>query len=680
MALRPDQVAVGQVELGDAGFPFGKAKNVSAPGAADGTPVVAEFWNDLWGLLQSLLKHPAYATDPDGNVDRVGSSQYLAAIEAIAAAIFTARAGELAGLNQNQVQALINTAVTALIDGAPANRNTLAELSDAIDALDAGGQLPSYAQATTEALFSRAGNLFWEIVNEVPDTPGEQSAIGHVLQVNGTGDRDYRWGALDIAAAVSAYLMANPPSGGGGGASVFFGVSTDIPDTADGDTYIHNGANAATASLPAASGAGEVDDGWTVTVSNQGVGILTIDPAGADTINGAATLDMGSSRTIRVRKVAASAWITIADTKDETGGTGVIADGSLGPIKTDATDGPKRKAWRARFGSVSLTAGANLPAAADANERDLHYFPQDVAAGGSLSWRDVLDADTVIDTAQAGDVGLYNARTGWIRIGNFIAGSPALRALITALTERVDANTELLARMSVFEHYEFNPGGIPGTDFPEFIALKCARKIVNKTVQSIAVSLGGQNVGNIVRNVNPVPPATDPAVPFNNGVSELSGGIVNCVLNVQARQNLKNSVGVANGSPQFIGANVTVTFTDGTVMSDLLHFGTNNNAYRGGDVDQTARDAAAAAQATADDATTPGEASEIANGRVSALRAIITNIASFDAAQNRFEDGDGDEVAIPDGADVYLTQAVYDAAVADAEFTPNANATFYTRA
>ena len=626
MAIRPTTRYSGNVIATDAAYPLGKAKNVTSQDDGTGTPLEAAWLNDLWGFLQALLAEAAI--DASGDPDTATASQYLQAIQAlINTAVGAVEASQ--GLNAEQVQQRINASISQLIDGAPQTLDTLNELAAALNdqanfgqaivtalaakaalnspdltgtptaptpnagddstkiattafvaaailAAGTGGgtTLPPYLQTETLGLFSRAGNLLWEVVNQVPDTPGEASAIGHVLQVYGENDQDYRWGPLNVASAVASavadYFRDNPQSG--------------------------------------------------------------------------------------------------------------IEDGSITPVKTDATDGPKRKAWRARFGSVSLTAGADLPAAADANERDLHYFPQDVAAGGTLAWRDVLDADTVINTAEAGDVGLYNARTGWIRIGNFIHGSPALRALITALTERVDANTELLARMSVFEHYEFNPGGIPGTDFPEFIALKCARKIVNKTVQSIAVSLGGQNVGNIVRNVNPVPPATDPAVPFNNGVSELSGGIVNCVLNVQARQNLKNSVGVANGSPQFIGANVTVTFTDGTVMSDLLHFGTNNNAYRGGDVDQTARDAAAAAQATADDATTPGEASEIANGRVSALRAIITNIASFDAAQNRFEDGDGDEVAIPDGADVYLTQAVYDAAVADAEFTPNANATFYTRA
>ena len=58
---------------------------------------------------------------------------------------------------------------------------------------------------------------------------------------------------------------------------------------------------------------------------------------------------------------------------------------------------------------------------------------------------------------------------------------------------------------------------------------------------------------------------------------------------------------------------------------------------------------------------------------------IISNIASYDAAQNRFEDSGGNEVTVPNGVIVTLTEAVYDAAVADAGFTPNPNAVFLAR-
>lgn len=58
---------------------------------------------------------------------------------------------------------------------------------------------------------------------------------------------------------------------------------------------------------------------------------------------------------------------------------------------------------------------------------------------------------------------------------------------------------------------------------------------------------------------------------------------------------------------------------------------------------------------------------------------IVSNIASFDAAQDRFEDARGNEVTVPDGSVVTLTQAVYDAAVAKVSFIPNPRAIFLTR-
>ena len=93
----------------------------------------------------------------------------------------------------------------------------------------------------------------------------------------------------------------------------------------------------------------------------------------------------------------------------------------------------------------------------------------------------------------------------------------------------------------------------------------------------------------------------------------------------------------------------------------------------------TAQAAAEAAQRTADTATTPAEATAIANERAAATPGpiiLISNIASYDAIQHRFEDADGDLVTVPDGAVVTLARSVYDAAIADTDFTPNVNALF----
>ena len=47
--------------------------------------------------------------------------------------------------------------------------------------------------STTQVWKSRNDAAFWEAVNEVPDTPGTSSSIGHVLTVTGEDDEDYAW-------------------------------------------------------------------------------------------------------------------------------------------------------------------------------------------------------------------------------------------------------------------------------------------------------------------------------------------------------------------------------------------------------------------------------------------------------------------------------------------------------
>ena len=393
-----------------------------------------------------------------------------------------------------------------------------------------------------------------------------------------------------------------------------------------------------------------------------------------------------------------------------------VADNSLVPAKAQADTAARKKAWRDRIESAHVALRSNtLPPVAEFSVgRDFVVMGRS-SANTQVGFRDITDPSTELTECNAGDV-MWLQASGWTRVGNIVEGSPALQARIVALETSSAAAAATLGRMSVFEHYEIDPGGIPGTDFPEFMALKCSRKLVDKTIQSIAVNLHGQNVGNVVRNTNPVPPATDPAAPFNRGLPEASGGIINLVLTAQARANLSDSVSVSAGSPQFVGVLVTVTFTDGTVGSDLLHFGTNNNAYPAADEGPTQSQVDARVQALR--ALVPNAATPVAQDRffftdenqpddplryvtfnnlkaalevltqaqvdaraaaVAGPSLIITNIASYDATQNRFEDSSGNEVAVPNGAIVTLTQAIYDAAVADSGFTPNANAIFLTR-
>jgi len=62
----------------DTSYPFGSAKNETSPGDLDGTPLEKAGFDDLYGLMQSLLV--AAGITPNGNPDTVLSPQYLASV------------------------------------------------------------------------------------------------------------------------------------------------------------------------------------------------------------------------------------------------------------------------------------------------------------------------------------------------------------------------------------------------------------------------------------------------------------------------------------------------------------------------------------------------------------------------------------------------------------------------
>ena len=82
MALRPDTAYPSQVNTTDpVGYPYGRAKNVAAIDDGTGTPLEEQWVSDLFGFEQALLS--AARLTPTNVPDKVGSSQYLDAIETI---------------------------------------------------------------------------------------------------------------------------------------------------------------------------------------------------------------------------------------------------------------------------------------------------------------------------------------------------------------------------------------------------------------------------------------------------------------------------------------------------------------------------------------------------------------------------------------------------------------------
>lgn len=81
MALIPSDRYPAQIDA-DADYPLGKARNAGSYQDGTGTPLEKDWLNDDWGFKQALLA--AAAITPSGDPDKVGASQYLEAMRAIA--------------------------------------------------------------------------------------------------------------------------------------------------------------------------------------------------------------------------------------------------------------------------------------------------------------------------------------------------------------------------------------------------------------------------------------------------------------------------------------------------------------------------------------------------------------------------------------------------------------------
>src|ERR1041384_5231371 len=91
MAFNPYAAYGSQVDTftDPAGYPWGKARNDAVPGDGLGTPLEKGWISDLFGFEQALLA--AAGITPSGTPDKVGASQYLAAILQLTQTISDAR-------------------------------------------------------------------------------------------------------------------------------------------------------------------------------------------------------------------------------------------------------------------------------------------------------------------------------------------------------------------------------------------------------------------------------------------------------------------------------------------------------------------------------------------------------------------------------------------------------------
>jgi hypothetical protein len=98
MAIKPSLKYMAQTDV-SAGWPHGKARNVSVPSDGTGTPLEKDWINDLWGWQQALLGSVGIL--PSNQPDRADASQYLEAIQTLIANGCAAVQASVAALSTN---------------------------------------------------------------------------------------------------------------------------------------------------------------------------------------------------------------------------------------------------------------------------------------------------------------------------------------------------------------------------------------------------------------------------------------------------------------------------------------------------------------------------------------------------------------------------------------------------
>lgn len=82
MAINPETQYPGKIAPSTPDYPYGAARNITVPGDGTGTPWEAALVNDLFGFQQALLSEAGLV--PTSSPEKVGASQYLDAINAVA--------------------------------------------------------------------------------------------------------------------------------------------------------------------------------------------------------------------------------------------------------------------------------------------------------------------------------------------------------------------------------------------------------------------------------------------------------------------------------------------------------------------------------------------------------------------------------------------------------------------
>jgi hypothetical protein len=99
MAINPETLYPGKINPSTPDYPYGSARNITAPGDGTGTPWEAAIVNDLLGFQQAILARAGIV--PSGTPDKATASQYLQALEKVNDKRYTPTFATVAALAAN---------------------------------------------------------------------------------------------------------------------------------------------------------------------------------------------------------------------------------------------------------------------------------------------------------------------------------------------------------------------------------------------------------------------------------------------------------------------------------------------------------------------------------------------------------------------------------------------------
>ena len=191
-----------------------------------------------------------------------------------------------------------------------------------------------------------------------------------------------------------------------------------------------------------------------------------------------------------------------------TGSGGPIADNSIAPTKAQANTAAEKVAWRERLESSHIDAGDTLPPIASTIEGDVMII--DVLSVSGLVFRDLSALNTELNTAAIGDVMMVLdiSRLGktWVRLGNLLSGSAALRDRIATNETGLATINSLLTSLSPYADMSIEPRGLPDATIPDIITITLGNRLKDgshkSTITRILVQVNGTAVHTVTADAN----------------------------------------------------------------------------------------------------------------------------------------------------------------------------------